>query len=90
MIHTLAKPLPHVDNMPWLVKVVAPFPVTAGFILNRAQLWGFSKATQDFLKRFSTNEIFKSRADFLTRCDELDLFLHEERDMHKEYLSRRH
>lgn len=87
MIQMLAKPLPHVDNMLWLLKVAAPFPASAGSILDKAKLWGFSRSTQDFLKRFPTDEIFESHADFLTRCDELELFLHEERDMPMEHLS---
>jgi hypothetical protein len=86
MIRALAKSLPHVDNILWLIRVSAPFPTTAGSVLDRARLWNFSRSTRDFLGRFPADEVFQSRVDLLTRCEELELFLHEERDMPQEHL----
>lgn len=76
MTQTLAKSFPHIDDMPWLIRVSAPFPVPAASILDRAKLWGFSKSTRDFLRLFPEDEIFQSRADFMEHCEELELLLY--------------
>ncbi len=83
---TYAKPLPRIDNVLWLRKLARPFPATAGKILGIAKAWNFSAGTTDFLKLFPEDEVFDSGDDFLTRCDELELLIREERRMPVESL----
>jgi hypothetical protein len=84
MIYT--KPLPRLDNIVWLAKHIDPFPITAGEILDIAQTWKFNKSILEFLKLFPADEEFESRADFLTRVEELEIMIREEREMPVEIL----
>jgi hypothetical protein len=81
MTQILAKSFPHIDDMLWLIRVSAPFPVPAPSVLDRAKLWGFSKRTQDFLRLFPEDEVFQNRADFMDRCEELELLLYGMRSL---------
>jgi hypothetical protein len=72
------KPVPRINNVRWLARLSMPFPTTAGFIMQTAEDWRFDQSTLDFLARFPQDLIFKSREDFLTRCEELELLLQEE------------
>lgn len=83
---TYTKPLPRIDNILWLAKLARPFPATARQIKNIAKLWGFSSSTTDFLELFPEDEEFDSRDDFLNRCDDLEVLIHEERQMPEEFL----
>lgn len=80
------KALPRIDNIRWLKRLAGPFPTTAGEILEVAKVWNFSKGTIDFLKLFPLDEEFESEDDFLTRCEELELLIGEERRMPAETL----
>jgi hypothetical protein len=60
--------------------------MTAGTIILYARQLGINHNVVDFLHRFHTDEIFQSRADFITRCDELELLIREKRDMPHEIL----
>ena len=81
-----AKPLPRIDNIVRLAKITGPYPVKARSLLETARLRDFHKSTLDFLRLFPSDEAFESRADFLTRCDELELMIREERKMPSEAL----
>lgn len=80
------KPLPHIDNVRWLAKLAGPYPATRQEIMEAAQDWNFSDNTVEFLKLFPADEQFKSQYDFLTRCEELELLIREEREMPAETL----
>lgn len=78
---TYGKSLPRIDNILWLKALSRPFPATTADILEKARLWHFSTNTIDFLKLFPENEIFESEEEFLTRCEELEMMIREERAM---------
>lgn len=80
------KPLPRIDNILWLAKLARPFPTTAGEILTIAKKWNFSRSTLDFLKSFPKDEEFRDIEDFVTRSEELELMIREERKMPREIL----
>lgn len=80
------KPLPRIDNILWLAKLARPFPTTADEILTIAKKWHFSRSTIDFLKSFPKDEEFKNIEDFVTRSEELELMICEERKMPREIL----
>jgi hypothetical protein len=40
----------------------------------------------DFLDLFPADEVFESKVDFMTRCEELEMFINQEREMPKEVL----
>ena len=63
------------------------FPATRHDISRNAARWGFTQTMLDFLYLFPENEVFKSRVDFMTRCEELELLLGQERALPKERLS---
>ena len=78
---TYGKALPRIDNILWLKALSRPFPTKTAHILAMAKLWHFSTNTIDFLKLFPEDEIFTSEDDFLTRCEELEMMIREERSM---------
>ena len=78
--------LPDMDKITRLAKLVNPFPATARRIAKFAKHYGFSRDVLDFLHYFHPREKFESRADFVTRCDEMELFIREEREMPIELL----
>lgn len=80
------KPLPHIDNVRWLAKLSGPYPATRQEILEAAEDWNFSDNTIEFLRLFPADEVFKNQLDFLTRCEELELLIREERNMPAEVL----
>lgn len=80
------KPLPHIDNVRWLAKLAGPYPATRQEIMDAAQDWNFSDNTIEFLRLFPADEQFKSQDEFLTRCEELELLIREERKMPAEVL----
>jgi hypothetical protein len=75
---------PHIDNILWLARLSMPFPATAGNIAEVARTWRFSGNTLDFLNLFPKDEIFSSREEFMTRCEELELLLREKAEMPQE------
>ena len=80
------KPLPHIDNIRWLARLTEPYPATCQAILETAEAWNFSDSTIEFLQLFPSDEEFASREDFLTRCEELEMSIREERTMPAEIL----
>lgn len=83
---TYDKPIPGIDNIHWLSKLVWPFPVTVREILETAKIWDFSQRTLDFLKLFPGDQQFVSEHDFMTRCSALEELLYTERESSIELL----
>ena len=79
------KPLPPVRYFISLAED-SIFPATCNEIINNATYWGFPKTVIAFLKQFPPEELFESRGDFETRCEELEIFINQEKKMPKEYL----
>ena len=79
--------LPHIDNILWLRALARPFPTTAGRILDIAATWNFSKNTLSFLSLFPHHEVFENGNDFLSRCEQLELLIRDERAMPVEHLN---
>lgn len=80
------QPLPKLENFSWLARMVGPFPMPAGVIRRAAESLKLNKSVSNFLKLFPEDEEFESRADFLTRCEDLELIIREERNMQSEPL----
>lgn len=80
------QPLPKIDKLQRLSKSVGPFPLTARHITLAARRFGYSPNTVTFLKLFPSDEFFESRADFVTRCSELELLIDQERKSEQETL----
>ncbi len=62
------------------------FPTTTKTLIASAIKWGFPQSVRDFLEQFPNDETFSSRIDFETRCEELELFIRQEKTMPKEVL----
>jgi len=84
MIYT--KPLPSKVKLRRLVKLVGPFPASARRIVDVAHHFGFGRDIISFLHLFHPNDIFRNRTDFMTRCEEMEILLEEERQMPPERL----
>ena len=83
---TYIKQLPRLDNLRRLAQLAGPFPITARMIIFYAQNHGLDDNLIDLLCLFHPAEVFQSRADFITRCNELELIIKEWREMPKEVL----
>ena len=73
--------LPNLDNLNWIAGMAGSFPVSAGAVRRLAETWKLNKSVVDFLKLFPEDEEFDNREDFITRCEDLELIIKEERDM---------
>lgn len=73
------KPLPQIHNILWLAKYAGPFPMENKDIIRLAEKWNFSKSMVDFLHLFPENEVFENGLEFVTRCEELEHLIREER-----------
>ena len=60
------------------------FPLRRRQLERVARRNGYTSGMIEFLRLFPGDEVFENRAEFLTRCEELELFMDEERDMPKE------
>jgi len=80
------KQLPNMKTIQQVAKLAGPFPTSARMIVFYAKHFGLDHDVTDFLHQFHPDEMFQSRADFITRCDELELMIQEEREMPKEVL----
>lgn len=81
-----AKPFPTTKDLVWLSKLADEFPVTRRELVRVARDWGFSRRTLDFLRLFPENEVFESRADFVNRCEDLELLIKQEYEAPEEHL----
>lgn len=79
------KPLPAIRELIDLANN-AVFPVTLHDLLDLAAEIGSSPEVTDFLSLFQPAATFASRVDFLTRSEELELLLSQERTMPPERL----
>jgi hypothetical protein len=62
------------------------FPASGSELLRTAMTWGFPRSVIEFVSLFPKDEIFKSRTEFETRSEELEMLINEERSMPKELL----
>ena len=82
---TYEKQLPPIRQLLSLAQQTL-FPATRAEIERLAKSVGSPETVIDLLKLFSADETFNSRTDFMTRCEELELFIGQERAMPKEIL----
>lgn len=78
--------LPSMTTLRRTVEVAKPFPATTKEISERAKKAGINNDVIEFLVQFNDDETFESRVDFITRCDELELLIQEERELPAENL----
>ena len=76
--------LPKMDNIMHLAEVAGPFPTTRREIMRTAHAYKFDREVLQFLNLFPADELFDSQADFITRCDEVELLVLEERNASEE------
>lgn len=79
------KPLPPVRELLGLAQSVS-FPITQGALGQAAQEQGRGKAVLDFLGLYPAGEVFNSKVDFMTRSEELLLFITQDQDTPEERL----
>lgn len=80
------KPLPRIDKVLALSELVKSFPATVREIAELAKTRGFSQSLQDFIRLFPDDGTFEDADDFLSRCQELEVLIHEERKAQYEFL----
>lgn len=78
--------LPRIANIEWLARLAEPFPASIDKLSDLAKHWKFGRNTMDFLRLFPKNEIFESKIEFLTRCEELEMMIREGRNLPAETL----
>lgn len=81
-----SKPLPRMDSLELLANKLGRFPMTRREVSKTAKNRGFRRSVLDFIKLFPEDETFETRLDFITRCEELELFIREERNLPDERL----
>lgn len=62
------------------------FPATRQDITVQARTLGAPAATLDFLQLFPADETFPNRNDFVTRCEEVELLIEQQRAAPEETL----
>lgn len=82
------KQLPPVRNLLTIAKDVH-FPASRQEVEDIARSWGFTSVMTDFLDLFPADEIFISKVDFMTRCEELEMLINQEREMPTEVCAAR-
>lgn len=83
---TYDKRLPSMRKLKKLADLDGPFPIKNHYIVLAAQRFKFDEEVIDFLNLFPRDEIFKSRSDFVERCEELETLISSELDMPMEIL----
>ena len=83
---TYVEPLPSLSKLKKLVDWDGPFPATSYRVITNAQRYGFDESVIRFLQLFPGDEVFRSRNDFLQRCQNLETIIRSERDMPRELL----
>lgn len=73
------KKLPATHHLLKLTRNIG-FPATAGYAAKLSQDLGLPRELTDFLRSFPRDEIFQSRVDFMTRCEELEILFQQEID----------
>lgn len=82
---TYSKRLPPVRNLLTVAKSTH-FPAFRQEVKNNAASLGFGGVLTNFLDLFPDYEVFESKVDFMTRCEELEMFINQERRAPKETL----
>ena len=70
--------LPAIHTLRDLAELDGPFPTTNRHVILAAERFWFSDDVIAFLKLFPSEEVFRSREDFIERCKQLELFVREE------------
>lgn len=80
------KQLPHVRDFLRLSRYYRPFPASRDEVVEAAEMAHMDQEMISFLMLFPASAFFKSRVDFLTRCEELEMLINQEREAPKEIL----
>ena len=72
------KSLPHITDIAWVSTRVAPYPAHRAEIVRIARRWNLPDSVIEFLRQFPADEVFTSRADLVTRCENLALLIRQE------------
>ena len=75
---TYDRPLPPMRNLKKLATWDGPFPMKGYRMVIGANRYGFDDDTIHFLQLFPHDAVFRSRDDFLKRCQDLELFIVQE------------
>ena len=67
-----------------LEKLARPFPTTVAEVLKAAKMHHFNSSIINLLASFPSSEHFSDSEDFISRLEELMLFISEEHIMPKE------
>lgn len=81
---TYTKNLPNSKDIVWLSKLMTSYPVTRSEIVRIARRWNFPETVIAFLRQFPADETFDSRADLVSRCENLALLIRQEWESPKE------
>lgn len=82
---TYKRQLPQVHYLLSLAKSVE-FPASRDDVIRVAEKGDYPESMRSFLKLFATYDTFEGCADFVNRCEELELLIRQERESPKEYL----
>ncbi len=83
---TYNKPLPSMRSLKQLALCDGPFPMKGYRLASGAERCGFGRDMQAFLQLFPHDATFRSRDDFLKRCQDIETIIRSERDMPAEVL----
>ena len=72
------KSLPHTADIAWVSTRVAPYPARRAEVVRIARRWNLPDSVIEFLRQFPADELFTSRADLVTRCENLALLIRQE------------
>lgn len=75
---TYEKKLPPVRQILKLANMVE-FPATCLEVFKTAKRQGFSKNMLDFLSLYKNTNKFSSKAEFITRCEVLEMMINQEK-----------
>jgi hypothetical protein len=78
--------LPSLSKLRKLAEWDGPFPMKSYRIVIGAERYGFDTSVIQFLQLFPHDEVFRSRNDFLQRCQNLETIIRSEQDMPRELL----
>ena len=82
---TYKRQLPQAHYLLRLAKSVE-FPESRDDLIRAAEKGGYPESMKRFLKLFAAYDTFEGCADFVNRCEELELLIRQEREAPKEYL----
>lgn len=71
-------PLPSRRTLKHLGELIGPFPIRRRHISLEAERYAFSPRVIEFLLLFPPEELFRTRVDFIGRCEELKMLMNVE------------